>query len=201
MAFPQGINFRQTIGYVTDGANEDAELIGAGGGTETYPRTTAQGNNVGWETVAATYQGRDRNSGNDRRLAGINRKDGGSATDYRIDLPAPGNYKVGLAAGDASYARDTQVDLYDTSSSLGSLATGSTGAGNNFKDATNTEYSAANWPTSQTLVQFTFSTTICRFRFLDTGGENPAAHVYIEEAAAVATPTLTRLNASPLRWR
>lgn len=204
MALPQGINFRDTLAYVTDGANEDMEN-NSGGQSENYPWTTAQGNNVGWETVDSNYEQRDRNSGNDRRLAGLGRNIntvGGLNVDYRIDLPAPGNYKVGLASGDASYAHDTLVDLYDTNSSLGSLATGSTSGANQFKDATNTEYSAANWVTNQTLVTKTFSTTILRVRLLDTADENPIAHFYVESAVAAPSETpMLRLIQSNLQWR
>lgn len=180
MALPQGINFRQTSGYVTDGANEDYEITSSS--SESYPHTTAQGNNVGWETVSINYQTRDRQSGNDPRLAGVNWNDVVSA-DFRMDLPSAGNYNVGIAAGEGNYARDVAFDLYDTSSSLGSLTTGSTSAAQRFKDATNTEYTEVTWPTSQTLVEKTFSTTICRFRA--PSASQFIAHVYVESAAVV----------------
>lgn len=180
MAFPQGIDFRRTAGYVTDPANCDAELKTDGGSAD-YPWTTAQGNNVGWETTSSSYLGRDRNSGIDARLAGVN-ANADVVADFRIDLPSSGNYNIGLGAGDANYANNVAWDLYDTTSSLGSLSTGTTSAANKFKDATNTEYSAAAWPGSQTLVTKTFATTICR---LKAGGANQVvAHFYVEAAAA-----------------
>ena len=46
MAFPQGIDFRATSGYVTDPTNCTYEIGNAF--SATYPRTTAQGNTVGW---------------------------------------------------------------------------------------------------------------------------------------------------------
>lgn len=71
MAFPQGLNFRATNAYVTDGTNEAPETDSGGTGNQNYPWTTAQGNTVGWETADSVYQARDWNSGNDRRLAEV----------------------------------------------------------------------------------------------------------------------------------
>lgn len=196
MALPQGIDFRRTAGYVTDPANCDAELKTDGGSAD-YPWTTAQGNNVGWET-ASSYLGRDRSSGIDARLAGLNSP--GGSDDFRIDLPSAGNYKIGLGAGDASYANNVAWDLYDSGSSLGSLSTGSTSGSGQFKDATNTEYSAANWPSSQTLVTKTFSTTICRLR--SVGANQVVAHFYVEEAPATGVaPVFLGPTRSTLIWR
>lgn len=179
MALPQGINFRSTAGFVTDPANYDVEH----GTSVTYPWSTAQGNIVGLEYASANNDNRNRNSGNDPRLAGI-AFHGTVDMDFRIDLPSSGNYNIGLAAGDASYACAVTVDLYDTSSSLGSLSTGSTSGSQRFKDATDTEYTDATWPTSQTLVTKAFSTTICRFRVLWTAGLTRVSSVYVEAAAA-----------------
>lgn len=193
MAFPQGINFRGTSGYVTDPANYDPELTASGNGD--YPRTTAQGNTVGWETMGGgLYQTRDRLAANDPRLAGTNRTDNTQDIDFRIDLPASGNYNIGLAAGDASYSWGCAIDLLDTNSNLGHLSTGSTSGAQRFKDATDTEYTNVTWPTSQTLVSKTFSTTICRVRALATVGGSEIASFWVAVGAASgpAIPVLTR---------
>lgn len=179
MGLPQGINFRATAGYVTDGGNEDNELVASG--NQTYPHTTAQGINVGWETVSGLYQGRNRNAGNDRRLAGINFNTNTGTWDFRVDLPSAGTYNIRLAMGDASYAAAVACDIVDGTTNLGTLTSGSTSAFNQFKDPTNTEYSAANWPGSNTAVSKTFSTTICRVRVGSAGsGSHSIAHFYIE---------------------
>jgi len=175
MALPQGINFRQSDIFVTDGANEYGEVAAA---APDYPVTTPQGNNVGWEYTGATTS-RDRQAGNDRRLAGVHSP--GTAKDFRIDLPSAGSYNVRIAAGDGNYSCSPTTELIDTAASLGTLATGSTGAGNSFRDATNTIYTAANWPANNTAVNKTFTTTICRFR-----QTAQIAHVYIEAAASTA---------------
>lgn len=201
MAFPQGINFRATAGFVTDGANEDYWITEVGFGGSSYPVTTAQGNNVGIEGDGAnsSHGSRNRNAGNDRRLAGMGfggAGGGGSAYSFRFDLPAAGDYNIRVAAGDANYAGDVGIELFDTTSSLGTLVSGSTSAANRFKDATNTEYTAANWPGSNTAVLRTFSTTICRFRINPTLGSSDKrfAHLYLE----AVIPALTQ---SRYRWR
>lgn len=184
MAYPQGIDFRATAGYVTDPANYAYDISGG----NSYPTTTAQGNNVGWETSG--METRDRNAGNDARNAGMNFHNSTNA-DFRMDLSGTGNFNIGLAAGDPSYACPVTVDLYDTSSSLGSLATGSTSGSQKFKDATNTEYTNVTWPGSQTLVSKTFSTTICRFRLLYNASLSRICSVYAEAGAASGGGPLT----------
>lgn len=189
MALPQGINFRGTAGYVTDGANEDNE---ASAGV-TYPRTSAQGNTVGWEQAPGDHL--DRNSALDRRLAGIHYRNGTSIK-YRIDLPATGNYNVRCACGDAIAVAAAKLELFDTTTSLGVLASAAASgvASGSFRDATNTEYTAANWPGSNTAVAATFASTICRFALGGTANFDILAHVYIEAAAAsgVTYPQLER---------
>ena len=188
MAFPQGINFRLTAGYVTDGTNEDYELTG--GGNNNYPRTTAQGNSVGWETVSVDYQPRNRNSANNRRLAGINFNATNGTWDYRVDLSASGSWNVRLAMGDPSYSSTVDCELFDTSSSLGVLCTGSTGAANSFKAADGNTYTHANWVSNEAthLVNKTFSTTICRFRVgTASTTNNNTAHLYVEAASGSTT--------------
>lgn len=173
MAFPQGINFRATSGYVTDGANESFENAGT-----LYPRTTAQGNTVGWEQAVGNL--RDRSSSVDRRLAGINYIN--SQSDYRIDLPSAGSYTIRAAFGDMSSVNDTLWSLLDTTTSLATLATGTNVASGSFKDATDTVRTAAAWPGSNASITKTFSTTICRFRGA-AAAANIISHVYVEAAA------------------
>lgn len=180
MAYPQGINFRATVGFVTDGANDSFE----GSITANYPRTTAQGNNVGWEQAISST--RDRQSGNDPRIAGLSFINPTQA-EFRFDLPATGNHQVRLGAGDGNYGQAEDIDLYDTTTSLGSLCAGTTSAANTFKDAVNVQYSAANWPGSNTLVTKTFATTICRFRMKNNGGVNVISHAYVQVAPASDT--------------
>lgn len=198
MALPQGINFRDTAGYVTDnGAQGDDKEIGdAGhqGPSVAYPHTSAQGNNVGWESALAQFDARDRVNTNDRRLAGVHYQ-ATTQHDYRIDLPSAADYSVRIAAGDGSYTITTKIELLDTTTSLGVLCNGSTGAANSFFDAGGTIRTAANWPGQNTLVTKTFATTICRFRCGTGAIDMSIAHVYVE-AAPVAVLVQTHY-----RWR
>lgn len=194
MAFPQGINFRATAGYVTDGANEDHEL--AAGGSQDYPWTTAQGNSVGWENGGSSVGSRDRNSALDRRLAGTNQYDSTPhiGLDFRIDLPAAGAYNIRAAVGDAVYdsASSSRCELFDGSTSLGYVYNGGAIAGGNFADATGTVYSAANWPGSNAAISKSFAGTIARFRFGIANTANmPAAHFYVEPATLTITHKAT----------
>lgn len=166
MAFPQGIAFRSTTGYVTDSSPDDCEsstsnTANANVSSSSYPRTTAQGNTVGWELGANQLITRNRSVAAGR-MAG---KHQGNDASFRCDLPSAGNYDIRLATGDAIYVAVVRVELFDTSSSLGTLSTGTTSAGGRFKDATDVERTSySDWNTNNASVSKTFSTTICRFR-------------------------------------
>lgn len=74
MALPQGIAFRSTTGFVTDSSPDDCESSTANTSAgnvsaNSYLRTTAQGNTVGWERGSNELITRDRNAG-DGRMAG-----------------------------------------------------------------------------------------------------------------------------------
>lgn len=187
MAFPQGINFRGTSGYVTDGANEDYEISS----TVNYPRTSAQGNNVGWETIPSggLFPGND-DSTYDRRIAGYayNGSPTGVVTVYRVDLPSSGDYKIRVASGNKGYSRSVNIAVRDTTTSLGTLCSTTT-TGSYYRDAVDAEYTAANWPGSNSQASLTFSTTICRID-LGLAGSKPYCflnHLYIESAGGAAT--------------
>jgi len=179
MALPQGLNLRANPGFVTDVGDEF--WVDAGGAS--YPTTSTQGNTVGWEVAAGTLGARDRNSGNDRRLAGIDFTTA-AKQDLRVDLPSVGSYDIRQAAGDATYSQLANVELFDGSVSLGVLSSGSTGAANSFKDATNVVRTAAAWAANNAPVTKTFTTTICRFRLGDGANLNVLAHAHIAASAA-----------------
>jgi hypothetical protein len=181
MTYPQGINFRDTLAYVTDGANESFATYN--GFNPTYPTTTAQGNTVGWE--GAVGNGRDRTTSNDRRLAGI-QFTSSSQVDFRFDLPAAGSYNIRIAAGDAGGVNNTNWSLVDGTTALVTLTSGTNSVANSFRDATNTVLTAAAWPSSNTAVTQTFATTICRFRSTSSGND-AIAHFYIESASGTQT--------------
>jgi len=188
MSLPQGIIFKATIGFDgTPGAN-DAEETGV-----TYPWATPQGNNVGWND-SGNVQARDRTTGNDPRLCGTNFMSS-IQKDYRIDLPAPGNYNIRCAAGDQAAAGTNQIEVFDNTTSLGVMIN-STPAANSFTDAANTDHTAANWPANNAPALVTFASTICIFRFPSTA-LNEIAYLYIEAAGAVAPGVATDVSKFP----
>lgn len=196
MALPQGINFRNTVGFVTDGVNEDAEVTTA---SPDYPFTTAQGNTVGWESTnfGSGLQTRNRDSGNDRRLAGSAfNNDSSNQLRFRVDLQAAGNHRVGLAAGDPNYSVTTKVVLFDGLTQLSVLVNGSTSAPQRFFDATGVELTNVTWPTNQALVEFNFANTILRV-ISDGVTQMLLNHLYVESAGEAASKFTPRNNLRP----
>jgi hypothetical protein len=190
MTFPQGLNFRNSSGFVADGANESFAHVD-NFGSITYPQTTAQGNTVG--SVITAPNSVDRNATLDRRLAG-NIYTSVAGVFYRIDLPAAGTYNIRMAAGDASFGNSTQWSIMDNTTLLATVTTGSVAAGS-FKDANDVTHTAANWPANNTPRALTFTTTALFIR-ADTASNNALAHFYIEAASAGATINCTTGNAA-----
>lgn len=179
MAFPQGIYFRVTDNQ-TDPADYDANT------RTVYPQTTAQGNTVGWTDTSA-LGGADRTATN-VILKGINYCSNGITRDFKISLPATGDYKVRLAAGDAAGSQGCKVELLDNTTSLSVLANQSSGGAARFIDATNViRTSEADWIANNALSPaYTFATTTCIVRIggFSTGGGNTTLAAFWIEAAA-----------------
>lgn len=185
-ATAKGFNFRATSTYVTDGTNETYVLPGT-----SYPTTrTVGGESVtfGWET--APDDSRDRNTAI-VTLAGMNfRNAGGSEDVFRVDLPSAGDYRIRIAAGDRDNPQGYYFDVRDTTTTLftvGSATTGHSG-GKNFADATGVEHYTANYVANNATVDDTFSTSIFRFALRPmTSLTNCIAHIQIEQLSAAAS--------------
>src|SRR5205809_595690 len=95
MSWDKGFNFRDSIGYVTDGTNE-TYVRDTG---DVYP-VTRNAVTFGWNS---NLGGADRNSAIDRRLAGLNYSSPGTSFTFQVDLTAPGTYDISLALGDATF--------------------------------------------------------------------------------------------------
>ncbi len=183
MPFDAGINFRVNAGFVTDGTNETY----CSNNSDSYP-TVRGGFTFGWVPGLTHVDGRDRNAGVDRRLAGINFD--ATATEYfRLDLPSAGNYDIHLALGDDSGGNPVEWLLQDTTTLLHTY-TGTPGAGN-FQDATGAVLSDAAWPASEAaLVAVTFATTQLRL-VVNGAGNNVVAHLRVVTSAVAALPSRT----------
>jgi len=185
MPIKQGINFRNTAGYVTDGTDHTYEILF--GTPANYPRTTPQGFTVGWEVVGTSGpQTRNRSTSIDTRLAGTCFNTTASdVLTYRVDLPNSGSHDIRIAAGDNSYARSgLKIELFDDTTSLGILVANGTTAGGKFRDATDAELTAAAWPAGNTKVTKTFASQIARFKLGNGTNQTYLAHLYIEGVAA-----------------
>jgi hypothetical protein len=166
-SFDEGFNFRSTSGYVTDGADETYVTV-----TDIYP-TTRGGVTFGLVTNLY-WNHRDRNSSNDRRLAGLTFQDtaGISADEraFRVDLPAAGTYTVHIAAGDDSGAQHVAYVIKDNTSTLFTFSDTLTTGSGKFLDSLGGEYTNATWPGSHgTTSGLVFSSTIFRLELSDLG--------------------------------
>jgi len=193
MSYIQGVAIRNTAGYVTDGANDWGETTLA----TDYPATTTQGNKVGLES-GVNWSNRDRNAAIDPRLAGMGYTNNNVTATIRFDITA-GTKNIRLAAGDYNYASGALVEIFDTTTSLGVVISTATTAGDRFRDATDVEYSSANWPGSNTAISKTFSTTICRFTIGTTANSTlyAIAYMYVEDAGGSTTAWKKLANLGP----
>lgn len=176
-----GVNHRATAGYVTDGANDTYSL------GEAYP-TTRGGVTFGW-AVDSTGEARDRRTDNDPRLAGMVFQWGGATLDFRVDLPATGDYAIRLALGDPSNAWGTMYCVVlDNTTTLSTITDTDGTAANEFDDATGANRTAAAWPAGNAALNATFSSTILNVRI---GGDvnNPHGLVHVSFVAAGGTTT------------
>ena len=187
MAWDKGFNFRDTAAYVTDGTNETYALEFA---KESYP-TTRNGVTFGWEQ--ATFDDVNRDSTVDRRLAGIVYvHNDGAATqaNFRVDLPATGDYTITLALGDTGFAQNAQYwQLKDTTTALATINDTNGTAADNYDDATGVNRTEANWPSQNATITETFTTTILR-SLIGTpsaaGNSTTIAHLFVSQAAGAA---------------
>lgn len=195
MPWDKGFDFRASAAYVTDPTNctyviETSPGSGVG---ETYPVTR---NTVTFGYVAGRESGsvRDRIStaGQEKiagRHAGNAGANGANARQFRVDLPATGDYDIYLALGDPS-GGETAVNskLYDGTISGTLLATINPTAPSSgqFIDATATlRTSAANWLSSNVKITKTFATTIFT---ITLENDAPISHVFLSQVGGVITP-------------
>lgn len=158
MTFDVGVNFRYSTAYVTDPAGTTyCDVFG-----NSYPQTRG-GITFGWTTSGVQF--RDRSSTYDARIAGVNfaTDTTGSPSKFRIDLPSSGATNIYCAMGDPGNGPNAYLQVFDNTTSLGTLIADKS-APSNFYDSTDTGYSAANWPSSNTSATKTFTGTIAVFQ-------------------------------------
>lgn len=193
----KGFNFRITSGFVTDLGNDTYALSETGGGAgDDYP-VTRNGVTFGWTNRAASRpRGRDRNSGIDAKLAGINftDNDGSTQRDFRIDLA--GNAKIRLALGDADTSAIIHCDVRDSVGSKFTRNDGNTTGAQRFFDAAGSLHaSAAAWVSSNAQSSEHSFTGHALIRIGSSGvetGNTALAHVEVEQTAAAGEALIKR---------
>ncbi len=175
MSFDKGFNFRQTSGYVTDGATDTYVLP-----TDAYP-VTRNGVTFGWN---AGVNSADRNASNDARLAGIHFNSGGGY-EFRVDLPATGDYVVHLGVGDDSGGGtgSQTVDVKDNATTKFSLTSRTYSTAHQFYDAGDNARTNVTWPGSEVGVTATFASTTFKLA-IGSSGFWVVAHLFIHQVPA-----------------
>lgn len=181
MSWVQGVNFRGSSGYVTDGADTGYEI----GTTANYTgaRTLAAGNavGIGWEDAPTLMLDR---GAVDPRVAGAGFVS--SLTRYRIDLPATGTYSIAVAAADAAGGGwDSYIEIFDTTTSLGVVCNKAPVTPNYYVNVNDTEYFVTSPGNIDDTQDFVFSSTILRFKVNQLGaGFGMISHILITQLAA-----------------
>lgn len=179
MAWDKGFNFRGTVGYVADGANE-TYIVG-----DSYP-TTRNTVTFGWIGGLGTFA--DRSAANDRRLAGINYNNATSV--FQVDLIAAGAFTVHLGLGDQAGGGNAgcAVVVKDSGSTLATVNFNAN-VGNVFTDATGAVLNNTTWPAGEVGAALTFATTTLTLTFTSPGYWT-MAHLFVSQGG-VAPPTVT----------
>ncbi len=155
----------------------------------------------GWETFEANLDSRDRNAGGDPRIAGITFIGNGITVQpvFRVDLPASGQWQIGLAMGDAAGGnpQTNYVIVKDSTTALITFAPLST-SGSQVGDAAGNLWSTAAWPGSNVMVTKTFASTIFRLVLGPSVGDANSSciqHIRLTQAATTtATPKIIWFN-------
>lgn len=193
MALPQGIYFRSTDNQ-TDPTNCDADTAT----TLNYPTTSAQGNNVGYESRTFANSAADRDVTTDVRLKGIHYVSKTETVTYRIDVPSAGSYNTRIAIGDSGFGHPLRCQIIDGTTTLSDCHAAS--SGNEWIDATNVaRTSESNWVNNNALFATTLSGAFVRFKFGATTDSHTDANttwnfVYIEAAGGSAAATYPQLE-------
>ncbi len=150
------VNFRATAVYVTDGTDQTYDLGAA------YP-VTRSGLTFGWNT-GITGKARNRSTSVDVRLAGMNQAESQVSVNWRLDLPATGDYTIYCAGGDAGSAQKEDLEFGDDTTYT-TVTDNQAITSAQFVDAGGTvRTSAADWVNNNASINKTFSTTIFRIR-------------------------------------
>jgi len=117
---------------------------------------------------------------------------------YRIDLPAPGAYRIRGAFGVDDGAKGVNARVFDNTTLLSQIVPPQASVVPYIVDATNTHVTAADWPAMNAPVDLSFSSSIFRFYH---GGEvvsgvgdtnTYVSHISVETAPSGLSPAFLR---------
>lgn len=175
----KGLDCRATAPYVTDPAG-CAPCVG-----DTYAHDFGNGISAGGWNGGTPPLLRDRDAGIDPRLSGTNGRDGPTSDTLELDVSA-GDKDIWLALGDAGFESKLTCKIYDDSTLRATVCTDQYVNAGSFLDAQGTEYSAANWPSSN--VKRTVNIGSGKLKIEITGeagiSRGVIAHVAVDNAAA-----------------
>lgn len=160
MSVDIGVNFRNTVGYVTDGANEtffDAN-------SEAYP--TTHGSVTGGMT-GAFVNTRDRNNALPVELAGTSFQAGLDA-EFRLGVGFTGTAHIYTREGDPGGTQTSQLQVKDGNGVLFSTPSASITSGN-YRDA-NGNINANTSLAGETYQTVTLTTNYVLFEWNNAGG-------------------------------
>ena len=165
----KGFNFRQTLGYVTDGAGDifvdPTDVYGSSPG-------------YGWDASLGS-NARNRSTANGPRIAGIHFTS--AARYFRFDLPrGPGKYRIKAGFFDpGGSSNKVNWDIQDGTTTIqeirGIVASSSDHDGH---DAIDTEITYADWNTLDggNPLDHTFTSSYCRVLCMALGGNHVISH-------------------------
>jgi hypothetical protein len=179
-----GFNFRETEAYIPDGTNEMWFPDGSSA-SGIYPQTKISGVVAGFLTTVGGDQNIDNTR--DRRLAGaiLRANSSGSEATFQVDLPAAGDYEIGLAVG--SNGTVLRLALFDGATTLFSLDRDDhTGSSTSARDAQGTNHTYAAWPANQALRSITMAGTSLTVRIGggNVGNSTRLHHLFVRQVSA-----------------
>lgn len=188
-----GINIRQTLAYVTDGATDYYAGQDGSGYLTVYPSLSLGGVTSGWD-ASTSVDCRNRSTGVDVRLAGHGFSSGSNPSVFRIDLPATGTYDIWYASGDNSYAlaSTNKVAIYDNATLVDSQV-GGTSAAARWLDAGHVERTASAWatngaaPSGTSKITYNFASTTFWIKLGDGTNTGTLAHLHLTSVAGGPT--------------
>lgn len=197
------INFRETAGYVTDGA-DSTYCIGETSRTA-LGLTFGFASDISSGTGTNNVRNRTTGSPNNPELSGMAFKGNspGSHQTFTVTLPSTGAWRIRAAFGDAGNAQTIHVLMKDNTTTFATISNKAT-AVNEFVDATGVVRTASAWSGSNAYVDQTFASTTFNIEIGDGASDGLStciAHLVLESlsGSSSALPVIERITRGQFR--